>query len=1267
MARASQAALVGVERSLADLRGWVVVGDPEFTKGRQRAWSVQIEPAIERLEELTRDAAPEDQQTVARIKAILSELREIQWWIEDVARTPGNEPARDLLVTRLEPATNEIYESITVLIELEKKMDDAGRPNRMLAAMADFRGSFTRSWATIGSLMQSGTGAEERAFRSRLETARKRLTDLKADAAELTKEQQVILERISSQLPYYGEISDEVISRRRSPDWNAARFLLREEAIPISREGTILLDALTQKRSLEVTADAARLDRLGRTAIGLSGLLFLITATAAWMISRRGTSRLMRPIDHLKEATHRIASGDLKEDIPVVSDDELGDLTISFNRMRAALVEAEQELKSREEESRTVIESSPSGMIMTDANGKIVMLNQQAATLFGYSKDELLGETVEILVPDTVRGHHHELREGYMKNPEVRAMGAGRDLFGQRKDGTRIPIEIGLRPIRTEKGIRVLTGIIDLTERKRAEKELKLLSNRLVLATEAGGIGIWDYEIIENILVWDEQMYQLYGITPELFSGAYEAWEEGLHPDDLERERQKLEKAIRGEAEFNTEFRVIWPGDGSVHHIKAHAVVLHDKAGKAVRMIGTNWDITDRKQAEEELHAAKQNAEAANEAKSDFLANMSHEIRTPMNGIIGMTELLLGTKLSKEQQEYLHLVKQSADALLAVINDILDFSKIEAGKLELDHHEFDLRDSIGDTLQTLGFRAAEKGLELVYQVQSNVPDCLVGDLGRLRQVIVNLTGNALKFTEKGEVFIDVQLDSLTRDYASLHFLVKDTGIGIPPDKQKGIFESFTQAESSTTRTYGGTGLGLTISRQLVELMRGRMWVESVPGEGSTFHFTALFGLGTETPYGARTAPETLNSLPILIVDDNSTNRRILKDMLTNWEMSPTTATGGEEALKKLEDAATSQHPFELILLDVMMPEMDGPEVARRIAETYGKKAPKILVLSSAGHPIPKSELSKLGIERVLTKPLKQSDLLDAITRLFGAATRDAPGASEANRSKPDDVPSMRVLVAEDGRVNQIVAINLLETRGHFVTVANNGREAFELFENEEFDAILMDVQMPEMDGYQATGAIRKSESGSDSHIPIIAMTANAMKGDRESCIEAGMDDYVSKPVRSDELFSVLESYAVPIETAGKKPAERETGKVHPKPGEKDSSDRSVFDAEKFRNSIRDPSLMAQLIGFFAEETGGYLERARKAIDESDSEELSRAAHSLKGTLGNYSARNAFRAAKKLNEEARNGKRDGVRELFASLSREVASLEDALNHFRDSLD
>lgn len=665
-------------------------------------------------------------------------------------------------------------------------------------------------------------------------------------------------------------------------------------------------------------------------------------------------------------------------------------------------------------------------------------------------------------------------------------------------------------------------------------------------------------------------------------------------------------------------------------------------------------DTTQRRRADEAIRRARDEADAANRAKSEFLANMSHEIRTPMNAIIGMTELVLDCELEDTHREYLQIVRNSAESLLSLINDILDFSKIEAGKLELDRTTFRLRDMLGDTMKTLAVRARGKDLELACRVASDVPEFLVGDPHRLRQVVTNLVGNAVKFTERGEVVLEVCLEERSDPDVRIHFAVRDTGIGIPADKLHLLFSAFSQVDASTTRRYGGTGLGLAITARLVPLMNGRTWVESVPGKGSTFHFTARF----ERDYSPHPLPaslESLKGLRVLVVDDNATNCLILQETLTAWMMRPKCVRSAEAALSELRNAVTSQDPFRVVLSDVHMPDVDGFELALRIRRDDRFDSTMIMMLSSGAGPEDVSRCHELGAINHLIKPIKPSELLDSIAAVMGQMEHhEVPTAAV-----PEPRRSLRILLVEDSEANQQLALGVLRKWGHFLTVANNGREAVEEFLRGKFDVVLMDVQMPEVDGLQATARIRDYEQQHGGHVPIIAMTAHAMKGDREVFIRAGMDDYVTKPIRWPDLRQALDnavqqesvdstsanSVAMAEGTAQQATASHASSLVEP-------GEWTLNWEEALLAVDGNQELLCDVLEELVKEWPRLLAELNRAATVADIVPLKRAAHTIRGSLQLFGHSDAVRLAEQIEAIAQSGDATAIVERMAPFDQQV---------------
>ncbi len=768
---------------------------------------------------------------------------------------------------------------------------------------------------------------------------------------------------------------------------------------------------------------------------------------------------------------------------------------------------AEEALRESEEKFRSIAEHSPN-IIFINKRGKTVYANKKCEDIMGYKRKEFYSPNfafTRLIAPES----REQVRDSFKSHMEGKEC-PPYEFTLITKAGHRIEAINTTKLIKYE-GEKAIIGIItDITERKKAEEAIQRETVKLKAMIEGMEEGVAFADNQEKIIEVNDYLLNLVNKDRSEVLGKL-LWD--FHHGEIAK---KLKNLINNFKEkINSPAVVIQRPLANLETVWRFQPIYRNNQydGVLLNLI----DVT-------ELVSIHKKAQAATRAKSEFLANMSHEIRTPLNGIFGMTELALGTKLAPEQREYLEATMTSTESLMKIIDDILDFSKIEARKIELEPISFNLRDSIGGMLSSLALQAHNKGLELAYYIPHDIPERLIGDPGRLRQILVNLISNAIKFTEKGEVVVSVKEVSQTKDETTLHFAVTDTGIGIPKAQQQLIFDAFIQADGSMSRKHGGTGLGLAISKQLVELMEGRIWVESKVGQGSTFHFTVNFGL--QIGKAEELIPailEDLKNLRVLLVDDNATNRRIIKDMFSCWNMELEAVESGRKALAATEQARKTSKPFSLFLIDSHMPKMDGFTLAEKIKDNPDLAGASIVMLTSAGVRGDAARCRKLGIVAYLVKPIKQSELLDAIMLVLGTSPKRRKQVPLITRHiVKESRQRLRILLAEDNVINQKVAVHILEKKGHKVSVANNGQEVLQALREDRFDLILMDVQMPKIDGLEATASIREKERETGFHIPIIAMTAHVMKGDRERCLDAGMDDYIAKPLRAEGLIKKID-------------------------------------------------------------------------------------------------------------------------------------------------
>lgn len=874
----------------------------------------------------------------------------------------------------------------------------------------------------------------------------------------------------------------------------------------------------------------------------------------------------------------------------------------------------------------SLVESLPLSVFQKDRQFRILFGNQRFCDELGRTLDEIRGKSDFDIFP-------RELAEKYRRD-DVQVMETGTLLETTEEissvEGTRRHVQVLKAPVRDSVGriVGVQGMFWDITDRKITEDHLKDAHAFLDSIVDNVPIMLFVKEVERLRFVrFNRASEELVGMRREDVLGKCDL--DLFPPDEAEFFTQQDRKVISDGVMVEIPEEIIDTRNHGRRILHTKKIPVFDADGRPRFLMGISEDITEKKRTEIALKEAKEAAEAASRAKSDFLANMSHEIRTPMNAILGMTELLLDTQLDDTQREYLKMVHDSGEALLGLINDILDFSKIESGKFNLDNMEFSLQETLGDTMKTLAIRALHKELELAVHIATDVPPVLIGDPGRLRQIVMNLVGNAVKFTETGEVVLDVSCKSIEADWVELLFQVRDTGIGIPPDKLDKIFQAFEQADTSTTRRYGGTGLGLTITSRLVDLMEGSIWVESTIGKGSTFFFTARLAIASPSTWQQNgNGVSQIKGTRVLLVDDNATNRLILREILDHHGLSSASAEGAAQALNMLREAKSAGQPFSLLLTDVNMPDIDGFTLVEQVRRDDQLRETTVVVLTSGDRPGDLELCSKLNVAAHLRKPIKQSELMQTIVLALGVnrAETDQPRPEESKSA----IRPLRILLAEDSFPNQVLAKGLLSKRGHSVAVANNGQEAIEMLKSDPYDLVLMDVQMPVMDGLEATKLIRTLEGREKLHsqprspIPIVAMTAHAMKGDRERCLECGMNSYLSKPIRTRDLDQVLSELFLVEEAAAESPIPSA------------SSANPVNWSEALRSVDGDVELLRVVATAFLTETNDIQGQLAAAVANQDAATVRRLAHTLKGALATFGAMASTAEAQRLELMGQSG-------------------------------
>ncbi|MBL8828591.1 MAG: response regulator [Planctomycetaceae bacterium] len=948
--------------------------------------------------------------------------------------------------------------------------------------------------------------------------------------------------------------------------------------------------------------------------------------------------------------------------------DECEEFIASLRNAYVRAIQHRQRQWRDENEARksAILESALDAIVSVDAAGNVVEFNRSAERIFARPRESVLGKRAEEML--FAGADDSSLLPRGLSDDHATLEGLAIEMLALRADGELFPVEMAMT-INHVHGQPVFTFFLkDITRKRRTLEALRESESLYQSLVETLPVNIFRKDRQGRFTYVNRRFAELVGRSAAELLGKSDI---DLYPAELAAKYRADDEAVIaagrpiGMVEENRKV------SGERTFVQVWKTPVFDFLGQISGTQAIFWDVTAEKLAEFEMQRAKEAAEAASRAKSAFVANMSHEVRSPMNGILGVTDLLLSTQLSSEQHDYVAMIQESAEALLAVINDVLDFSKVEAGKIELDPQPFPLRDRLGDAIRPLALRAHMKGLEIAVHTALDVPDRLVGDMSRLRQILVNLVSNAIKFTERGEVLVEVRIVQREPGSVVLHFEVRDTGIGIDPAKHASVFEAFEQADTSTTRRYGGTGLGLAITARLVQLFGGRIWIESVPQQGSTFHFTLPFALDDSAPSDCQEAlPAGIADLPVLVVDDHAQTRAVFTEQLQNWGLRPSAAASASAAINMVDDAQQRGDPYRLLLLDAHLPQTDGFALVKQLRER-GHAIATIMILTpgvQAGLP---GRCQSLGIAQYVMKPLKPSELFDAIVATLGpgplprlAPTKSTnPGAAQRSAV----LRPLRILLAEDSKVNQLVATRLLNQQGHEVVVVENGREAIEHFERQPFDVVLMDMQMPEVDGHAATAMIRRIEQDGRQPTPIVALTAHDMPGDRERCLASGMSDFVAKPVRPSDLFAALERVMRNKANAGEESVLLHTScppAPHHTPADVSAETTLVLvdwsaALERLQGNRQ---LLDELLTIFLDEYPRLRLELAAACVAAHGDRIQRGAHTLCGMLRHLDARSALEAARAVEHCGAARQLAPLPELLARLDAEFAQLLPAIREF-----